>query len=289
MVFVGLGMGPGFPLYTLAVQNAVPRDRIGVASSVNRFFSQVGSTVGAALMGTVLITTLKTDIPRYLPAASKATSAQVRVNTNEVQNPGAIRLAVDRRFNATYEEIAAALRGSALAYRKVESNRIIPAAFRAAVKPGGIPAEVRQITEATVRTFTAALNGDASAKTALLADPRVPRQAKALLADPPRTAQGRTQAEEVVRQAFLSAEPTEVSKAETSVLGKVHANLNLAARAYDRDLVRGLDTGITDGVRVTYVYGAGFILLALLATLPMPDVRLKGRREQQAGEDATLT
>ncbi|MDB5456079.1 MAG: drug resistance transporter, EmrB/QacA subfamily, partial [Caulobacter sp.] len=54
MLIVGLGLGPGQSLFGLAAQNAVsPRD-IGVATSSNQFFRQIGSTIGVALFGALL-------------------------------------------------------------------------------------------------------------------------------------------------------------------------------------------------------------------------------------------
>ena len=54
MAIVGLGLGPGQSLFGLASQNAVePRD-IGVATSSNQFFRQIGSTIGVALFGALL-------------------------------------------------------------------------------------------------------------------------------------------------------------------------------------------------------------------------------------------
>jgi EmrB/QacA subfamily drug resistance transporter len=54
LALVGLGLGPGQSLFNIATQNAVdPRD-IGVATSSNQFFRQIGSTVGAALAGALL-------------------------------------------------------------------------------------------------------------------------------------------------------------------------------------------------------------------------------------------
>jgi Na+/melibiose symporter-like transporter len=54
LAFVGLGLGPGQSLFNIATQNAVdPRD-LGVATSSNQFFRQIGSTVGAALAGALL-------------------------------------------------------------------------------------------------------------------------------------------------------------------------------------------------------------------------------------------
>jgi EmrB/QacA subfamily drug resistance transporter len=53
MILVGLGLGPSIPLYTLAIQNGVSPDRIGVATSTATFFRQMGATIGVALQGTV--------------------------------------------------------------------------------------------------------------------------------------------------------------------------------------------------------------------------------------------
>lgn len=57
-VLCGIGAGPSMPLFTLAVQNAVDVRLVGQATSASQFFRQIGATVGAAVMGTVLVTTL---------------------------------------------------------------------------------------------------------------------------------------------------------------------------------------------------------------------------------------
>jgi EmrB/QacA subfamily drug resistance transporter len=53
MVVMGLGLGVGMSLYSLIVQNALPR-QIGQASAALTFFRQIGATVGLAGMGAVL-------------------------------------------------------------------------------------------------------------------------------------------------------------------------------------------------------------------------------------------
>ena len=53
MTICGLGFGPSFPLYTLAIQNAVELSHLGQATSASQFFRQIGGVVGVALMGTV--------------------------------------------------------------------------------------------------------------------------------------------------------------------------------------------------------------------------------------------
>jgi EmrB/QacA subfamily drug resistance transporter len=54
MIVLGLGLGVAMPLYTLIVQNAFPIQRVGVVTSSLQFFRSIGSTVGVALLGTVV-------------------------------------------------------------------------------------------------------------------------------------------------------------------------------------------------------------------------------------------
>lgn len=70
MFFVGLGLGPGIPLYTLVIQNAVPPQVIGTATSVATFSRQMGSTVGLAVLGTVFATTLSSGMADKMSAAT---------------------------------------------------------------------------------------------------------------------------------------------------------------------------------------------------------------------------
>jgi len=51
MVVAGLGIGPSFAVFTLVVQNAVSRERVGVATASLTFFQQIGGTVGLTSPG----------------------------------------------------------------------------------------------------------------------------------------------------------------------------------------------------------------------------------------------
>src|SRR5467141_1845408 len=62
LVVVGLGIGTTFPLYLTAVQVALPRQFMGVASSQIQFWRNLGGTVGSAILGAVLANRL----PEYL-------------------------------------------------------------------------------------------------------------------------------------------------------------------------------------------------------------------------------
>jgi EmrB/QacA subfamily drug resistance transporter len=62
LIVVGLGIGTTFPLYLTAVQVALPRQYLGVASSQIQFWRNLGGTVGSAILGAVLANRL----PSYL-------------------------------------------------------------------------------------------------------------------------------------------------------------------------------------------------------------------------------
>jgi len=69
MAIAGLGVGPSFAVFTLAVQNAVPVRDLGTATSSLTLFQQVGGTVGLAITGTIFGSTLLDEIPRQLTSA----------------------------------------------------------------------------------------------------------------------------------------------------------------------------------------------------------------------------
>ena len=56
MVVAGLGMGLVQPVYTVAVQNVAPRRQMGAATSSTIFFRSIGSTLGVAAFGSIMLT-----------------------------------------------------------------------------------------------------------------------------------------------------------------------------------------------------------------------------------------
>ena len=67
MVVAGLGMGLLQPVYTIAVQNVAPRERMGTATSSTIFFRSIGSTVGVAAFGSVMLTRYHDEFLRLAP------------------------------------------------------------------------------------------------------------------------------------------------------------------------------------------------------------------------------
>lgn len=67
MLVLGIGLGPGQSLFNIAIQNALPREQLGVATSSSQFFRQIGSTIGVAVFGTILTNRLNDGLGNIMP------------------------------------------------------------------------------------------------------------------------------------------------------------------------------------------------------------------------------
>jgi EmrB/QacA subfamily drug resistance transporter len=66
MIIIGLGIGSSMPIVNLLVQNNVPHSMLGVVSSSNQFFRQIGGTLGTAIFGTIVVNELRANLDRQL-------------------------------------------------------------------------------------------------------------------------------------------------------------------------------------------------------------------------------
>ena len=71
IILVGFGLGITMPLYTIAVQNAVPYNVMGVATSSTVFFRSIGGSVGLAILGAVMTNRFASEFISRLPSALK--------------------------------------------------------------------------------------------------------------------------------------------------------------------------------------------------------------------------
>jgi EmrB/QacA subfamily drug resistance transporter len=76
MIAAGFGMGLMMPGYTVAVQNAAPHRHMGIATASSTFFRSIGSTLGVAVFGSLLLTHYHRDfasaVPRDIPQEAVA-------------------------------------------------------------------------------------------------------------------------------------------------------------------------------------------------------------------------
>lgn len=64
MIVFGLGLGLGMPVFSLTVQNAVSPAQLGVATASSQLFRNLGGTIGIAVMGTLMQTSLVNNMEK---------------------------------------------------------------------------------------------------------------------------------------------------------------------------------------------------------------------------------
>ena len=74
MVLIGSGMGQMFQTYVVAMQNAVPRSSLGIATASIQFCRTVGGMFGAAVFGSLLTWRLTTELAERLGERATAVS-----------------------------------------------------------------------------------------------------------------------------------------------------------------------------------------------------------------------
>ncbi len=76
MIVVGLGVGLLQPITTLAAQNVLPREQLGVGTSALSYLRSLGSTLAVALIGSVVTNAMNAQLVRTLPPAAHQLPAQ---------------------------------------------------------------------------------------------------------------------------------------------------------------------------------------------------------------------
>ena len=62
MIVLGIGLGATMPIFTLAVQSAFPKERLGEVTAGTQLFRSVGGTVGTAILGGIMNSRLTTQM-----------------------------------------------------------------------------------------------------------------------------------------------------------------------------------------------------------------------------------
>ncbi|HHO56311.1 MAG TPA: DHA2 family efflux MFS transporter permease subunit, partial [Trueperaceae bacterium] len=183
MVIIGLGLGPSFPLYTLAVQNAVDDSKLGQATSSTQFFRQMGGVIGVAIMGAVFTTTLtnqmKLNIDDFSNFNSQEQSFDLQSGSDKEGLEAKIKAAFDEQYTLV-EKVFVDNDQAALA--ELQNNPAIPEEFKA--KLGSTPSlEIHKVfNEQYGQIETAANNEDWDAlKEILAANEKMPAFTKNLL------------------------------------------------------------------------------------------------------------
>jgi EmrB/QacA subfamily drug resistance transporter len=112
LITVGLGLGVTFPLYLTAVQVALPRQFMGVASSQIQFWRNLGGTVGSAILGAILSNRLPGYITDQIQALHIPPAALKNIpkgNANAILDPTLISKLPPAFVHAIRQALASSL------------------------------------------------------------------------------------------------------------------------------------------------------------------------------------
>jgi len=77
IVVTGFGLGMTMPIYTIAIQNAVPYNVMGVATSSTAFFRSIGGALGLAIFGSIMNNRFSSEfLSGVSPAAKEVISPE---------------------------------------------------------------------------------------------------------------------------------------------------------------------------------------------------------------------
>ena len=86
---VGFGVGITYPCFSISVQNAVPAQLLGAATSATQFFRQIGGALGLAVLGSFMTARFHSRALDALPAEVESAIPSQQLN-ELVENPQAL-------------------------------------------------------------------------------------------------------------------------------------------------------------------------------------------------------
>lgn len=303
MVLLGLGMGPAMPLYTTALQLAVKPQEIGVATSSGQFFQQMGSTIGTAIFGAVLSAGVTQHLGTALAdqaklnAGNSTVAGQLTTIAEKIKSGTGATTSVDRsQTPKTNEQIKAEFQtlktnvtravktGDAAAIKAIQADTALPAEAKKQltdIPAGGVGAAIREGTNKTFDTLEAAVKaGNYPQFRAIASNPQLPPALRGGLARipaqvfaAPAAARAPILAQlEQGRQQGLSAADQQENTVLTQALRGLDDGETVALAA-----ARAQKVAFADTIASIYRYCLVAGLLALLATLMMPNLTLPRR------------
>ena len=90
LIFSGIGLGFTLPVFNIAVQNAYPREQVGMVTSVLQFFRLLGTTLFSAIFGSFLTTSMQTKLSNMDFNLMPENAAAFLKNSQSLTNKNAI-------------------------------------------------------------------------------------------------------------------------------------------------------------------------------------------------------
>lgn len=91
MIVFGFGLGLGMPVFSLTVQNAVSPKELGVATASSQLFRNLGGTIGIAIMGSIMASSLTKNLESAVSSGNAPDLSQldpaVAAKLADIHNP----------------------------------------------------------------------------------------------------------------------------------------------------------------------------------------------------------
>lgn len=279
-LLLGLGLGPSQSQLQIAAQNNVPLQRLGSATAAIQFIRQIGSTIGIAVLGTVLANTLNAENCKVFPESATCQPGAVVRRSQEAaqgsnldasfarlearlvaalkgdhqayvalmsdpnlpaeQKKKLVDGGIPAQFEALEAKVIAAAKGDVAAYRELVSDPNVPDQLKGQLVEGGIPAQIQAQEGQTLSALERALRGDAQARAALLANPQLPAQVRGLLTGPTPPAQAVPVILERVRRGLEAARPQVIAQVEAQAIPRIREGLKQAEARALEEVPAGL-------------------------------------------------
>jgi MFS family permease len=153
LVLIGLGVGVGMPLYLNASQSAVDARYLGVVSSQIQFWRNIGSTVGVALLGSVLVHELGQKIVATVPPQFATAISGKAANAQAIFSPAAVAQIPPPVLQAIRGALAGSLHDVFLVAAGVSALAVVVSLFLQEVPLRGRTESVRQPERETAPAF----------------------------------------------------------------------------------------------------------------------------------------
>ena len=106
MFIAGAGSNGASQVLTVAVQNRVDHDDLGIATSATAFFRSLGQVAGSAIYSALLVSRLDHYLPRLVPDGSIVDSAQIQQSPKEIHEMApAIRDGIIESFSRSLHSV----------------------------------------------------------------------------------------------------------------------------------------------------------------------------------------
>jgi hypothetical protein len=288
MIVAGLGFGPSQSIFAIAIQNSVPVQEVGQATSAAQFTRQIGSTIGAAIMGVVFSTFLTAGFEANMPKnTGMESSMEFDSSKMQTMGPAEIRATIYAKFESTEQDITQlyTLRGQDAVdgHEKLMQDTAFPQEFKDRLKDGTPAMQIEKGFSSLLSALkTAVIGGNIEAVKKILASSPVPIDSQAekgilqvtTLPAPARPA-GFAQLEKRFNAMLPELQDSVTAKALPPVIDALEKTKVSVADS----IIEGIVKSFASAVHNVWLVSIIFSVMTALAVIFMPSLKLRGKDE----------